>query len=384
MSQGVPGINPPSEFLDALARSSLVESTVKYGSLAGDIGLRTALQVEMKSVYGQNADVTPDDISVTTGCNMAFFATIMALADPGDEVILPLPWYFNNEMTLTMLGIKPVPLPTYPHDGFVPSAELCSTLITERTKAIALVTPNNPTGAIYPPEVLTSFAKLARDRGIALILDETYRDYIIPGPPHSLFSPSSGELTDWDWRRHLIHLFSFSKSYCIPGHRLGAVVASPELQQHIYTVLDCIQICPPRAAQHALAPLLPSFRPFIHASAMALKERHDVFRAHLPEPWHIGAQGGFFAFVRHPYKGRGSTEVCKHLAEEWGIVLLPAAFFGYSAPGDSLDGDRWIRFAVANVSDEKIRMVCERLKEHLATSAWELHSHRQVLNRDHG
>ncbi|KAA1475608.1 PLP-dependent transferase [Dentipellis sp. KUC8613] len=376
MSQGVPGTPPPPQFLEALALASSSPASAKYGTIAGEPELRSALQAEMQYVYGKDADITPDDICLTTGCNMAFMATIMTLAGPGDEVILPIPWYFNNQMTLTMLGIKPVPLHTSAEGGFVPSIELCAKLITGRTKAIALVTPNNPTGAIYSPDTIKAFAQLARDHNIALVLDETYRDFILPGPPHSLFNPSA-LLGDWNWRRNLVHLFSFSKSYCVPGHRLGAIVASPALQRHIHTVLDCMQICPPRPVQLALAPLMPSFRPFIHASAEALKARHDLFRACLPPPWRIGAQGGFFAFVRHPFKGMGATEVCRRLAEEWGIVLLPAEFFGYSANGvagaaSEPDDERWIRFAVANVDDDKIRMVCERLKSHLGEAAWEV------------
>ncbi|THH16703.1 hypothetical protein EW146_g3975 [Bondarzewia mesenterica] len=365
MSQGVPGILPPPSFFESLTEVSRCADSVKYGSIAGDLLLRSALVSEMKVVYGKQIDVEADDISLTSGRNMAFLAAIMSLCDPGDEVILPVPWYFNHQMSLTMLGIQPIPLMTSPEDGFVPFVQLCSTLITERTKAIALVTPNNPTGAIYPPSVLASFAQLAKERGIALILDETYRDFITSGPPHNLFDLHAENGSSW--RSHIIHLFSFSKSYCIPGHRLGTIIASPTLQQHIRTVLDSMQICAPRPVQLALAPLLPSFRPFIRSTAEALKARHDLFKACLPQPWSIGAQGGYFAFVRHPFQGIGAKEVCKTLAEQWGIVLLPAEFFGSSVSGH---GDQWVRFAVANVSDENVQMVCGRLKEHLAATKW--------------
>jgi len=98
------------------------------------------------------------------------------------------------------------------------------------------------TGAIYPPELLRSFAALASKKGIALVVDETYRDLITFGPPHNLFNRMALEPNHWDWRETFIHLFSFSKSYCVPGHRLGAIVASPEILDHINTVLDCIQV----------------------------------------------------------------------------------------------------------------------------------------------
>jgi alanine-alpha-ketoisovalerate/valine-pyruvate aminotransferase len=134
----------------------------------------------------------------------------------------------------------------------------CATLVTPRTRAIVLVTPNNPvriiamilngsfclsrllscqTGATYSPALLSSFAMLAKECGIALIVDETYRDLIPSGPPHKLF----GSTPIWDWRSNFIHLFSFSKSYCVPGHRLGAIIASPICLDQINTVLDCMQ-----------------------------------------------------------------------------------------------------------------------------------------------
>lgn len=130
-----------------------------------------------------------------------------------------------------------------------------------------------------------------------------------------------------------------------------------------------MQICPPRSVQLALAPLLPSFRPFIHTMASELEARHALFRASLPGEWRVGAQGGYFAFVRHPFAGVSAKTVCRVLAEEWGVVFLPAEFFGYGGSGDAEEG-RWMRVAVANVSDEAVGMACQRLKEHLGATQW--------------
>lgn len=142
-------------------------------------------------------------------------------------------------MSLQMLGITIAPLPLWPRDGFLPSLEECAALITSRTRGIILVSPNNPTGAVYPPSLVSSFAALARSRQVALILDETYRDFIVSTEaspvPHDLFhSPS--------WRSNVIHLFSFSKSYAIPGHRLGAIVGAPSFLTQVSTVLDSLQV----------------------------------------------------------------------------------------------------------------------------------------------
>ncbi|KAH6896142.1 aminotransferase [Coprinopsis sp. MPI-PUGE-AT-0042] len=321
MSQGVPGVPPPESLRSAIANASAAPDSFGYCRWDGEPAL-------------PETDINSDDIALTAGCNLAFVAAAMSLASQGDEVILPAPW-----MDLNLLGIKAVALPTRPEDGFLPSVEKAKSLITPHTKAIALVTPNNPTGATYPPSLIASFFFLAQDT--------------------------------------LLHLFSFSKSYCMPGHRLGAIVASPAVLASTKKVLDCLQICAPRPVQMALATMLQTdeVRGFVKDNAGKIAKRHELFRQCLPEGWEIGAQGGYFAFVKHPWEGVESEELCRRLAEEAGVVTLPASFFTQAQEGsgggeaqqeqsaDQTEHGRWIRFSVANVDDESVRKVCERLSE---------------------
>lgn len=227
------------------------------------------------------------------------------------------------------------------------------------------------TGCVYPPSLLEDFAKLARKHNIALVVDETYRDFVTTGPPHQLFNPSA--TAGWDWRSTFIHLYSFSKAYCIPGHRLGLLCASPSFIPHVNAALDSLQICAPRPPQVALAPLLASLRPFVDATAHALAHRHQLFRQVLPAHWHIGSQGGYYAFVKHPFLHVHANTVCKRLAQELGVVLLPAGFFGpnQQAKADE-QPERWIRFSVANVDNDKVRLVCERLEESEKVFGWKV------------
>ncbi|CCM05119.1 uncharacterized protein FIBRA_07327 [Fibroporia radiculosa] len=350
MSQGVPGVPPPKSVLDALSRTSSDPTTCGYVPNAGELSLRKAIADEMKFRYGDDADIMPEDIALTAGCNLAFFSVATTLADAGDEMIIPIPWYFNHEMTLTTLNIKPVILPTRPEDAFMPSPERCERLITPKTKAIVLVTPNNPTGAVYPPSLISAFADLARKYKIALVIDETYRDFITSGPPHHLFSSSAPV-----------------------RHRLGLVCASPSFISHLNTALDSIQICAPRPPQRALAPLLPSLRTFIRETADAVAHRHTLFREVLPKRWCIASQGGYYAFVRHPFVGISASKVCQRLAEELGVVCLPAEFFG-PKHNESVqqEPERWVRFSVANVNDEKVKLVCKRLAESETAFGWSI------------
>lgn len=375
MSQGAPAAPPSKVLLEALSHSSASPESSGYCDVIGESALRSAFAEEMKTVYGREIDVTQDDIAITAGCNMGFVATVMCLADPGDEIILPVPWYFNHQMTLNLLGIKTVPLHTRANEGFLPSTSDCEKLINSRTKAIAIVTPNNPTGAIYSSELISKFAELAQKYKIALVLDETYRDFVDTMPPHTLFAPFQTEVSKStsSWRSNVIHLFSFSKSYRFPGHRLGLIAASPDLLKHLTITLDCLQICAPCPPQLALASpgLLPILRQSIQANAQSLKIRHNIFRTHLPPNWTIGSQGGYFAFVKHPFVGIPAITLCQRLAEELGVLALPMQFFCYDGIGPDLeslgqsrtDWERWIRFSVANVSDDMIKQVCGRLHE---------------------
>ncbi|KAL5634777.1 hypothetical protein ACGC1H_002716 [Rhizoctonia solani] len=234
-------------------------------------------------------------------------------------------------MTLRILGIEPIALPVSIEAGFLPSAEHTEQLITPRTKAVVLVSPNNPSGVTYPASTIREFANLAVKHKIALIIDETYRDFVIPGPPHDLFTPKE----NWNWRSNIIHLFSFSKSYRVPGHRLGALVADSSVINEVEKILDCMQICPARPLQLALAPLLPSLRQDLAEQSAKLSKRQEVFRDTLNgSGWEVGASGAYFAIVKHPFKGVSGVEICKRLASECGVVvsrhiLIPRSRLNY-------------------------------------------------------
>jgi aspartate/methionine/tyrosine aminotransferase len=349
LSQAVPGTAPPRALLDRLAASAAEAGAATYGPILGDPALREAFARDMSAFYA--GSVGAADVAVTAGCNQAFFASMLALAKAGDEVLLPTPWYFNHKMTLDMLGIAAVPLPARAQNGFVPTVEDARRLIGPRTRAVLLVTPNNPTGATYPAETIADFRDLAEAAGITLVLDETYRDFLPEGHgrPHRLFETDG-------WRGRLVHLYSFSKAYAIPGHRLGAIVADSALLAELAKVLDCIQICPPRPAQAPVAWAIEGTRAWREETRAGINRRIATFRSSIADApgWEISAIGAYFAFVRHPFD-ENSEAVGERLAREAGVITLPGPFFG---PGQ----ERHIRFAFANVSDESLAGVSARLR----------------------
>lgn len=349
LSQAAPGGAPHPSLLERLAQAAGSADAARYGPILGDESLRSALAGDVSALYG--ARVETGEIAITAGCNAAFVTTALLVAGPGDAVLLPTPWYFNHEMTLSMLGIEARALPCRAQDGFLPRVEAAEALVDERVRAIVLVTPNNPTGATYPPQTIAAFADLARRRGLWLVLDETYRDFLPAGSgaPHGLFSDPAA-------RENLIQLYSFSKSYAVPGHRLGALVAAPPVIDEVAKILDNLQICPARAGQTAVAWAIDALRGWREDARATLEERASAFSETLAplDGWEISSIGPYFAYLRHPFPGHAAAEVARRLAAERGVLALPGSFFGP-------DQETHLRVAFANVGVERLRALAERL-----------------------
>ncbi|MCI0756141.1 aminotransferase [Teichococcus vastitatis] len=349
MCQAVPAHPPAPGLLEHLSRAAEDPAFATYGPIMGDAALREAYAAELDAVYGGRTGAA--QVAITAGCNQAYHVTMTALAQRGDAVLLPTPWYFNHRMTLDMLGVEPRPLPCRAERGFVPDPDEAASLIDERVRAIVLVTPNNPTGAIYPPEVITDFHALCHKRGIWLVLDETYRDFLPAGldRPHELLS---GE----GWPENLIQIYSFSKSFAIPGHRLGALGAPAALLPELGKVMDCVQICAARAGQAALTWGLGALGAWRGANRTEMQARAEAVRAafsRLPG-WELQSLGAYFAYVRHPFGDASAWTVAERLAAQHGLMCLPGpAFAGEEAH---------LRIAFANVDAPGIVAMEERLR----------------------
>jgi aspartate/methionine/tyrosine aminotransferase len=349
LTQAVPGYPPHPELLVRLAEAAGTRAAAGYGPIEGDAALREALAADMAGFYG--APVGAADLAITAGCNLAFALAMTVAAAPGDAVLLPTPWYFNHEMALTMQGVEARPLPCRPEDGFVPDPARAAALIDARVRAIVLVSPNNPTGAIYPPATIEAFAALCRDRGLWLVLDETYRDFLPEErcPPHRLFQ-------DAEWGRNLVHLYSFSKAYCVPGHRIGAIAAGAVFRGELLKALDTWQICPPRAPQAALAWAVEALRNWRLGNRGIMAGRAEAFRRAVDQlpGWRLDALGGYFAYLRLPDGAPSALDAAERLAAAGGLMTLPGPFFG---PGQ----DRHLRLAFANAEVDRIAEVPARL-----------------------
>jgi aspartate/methionine/tyrosine aminotransferase len=200
-----------------------------------------------------------------------------------------------------------------------------------------------------------AFFDLAREHGIALILDETYRDFDSrSGPPHALFQ-------DPDWDDTLIHLYSFSKAYRLTGHRVGAMIASPERLAEVEKFLDTVAICPSQIGQHAalwgmqnLAQWLAGERDEILARRAAISTQMPKLTA---QGWQLLGLGGYFAYMQHPF-GISSADLAPQLVRDAGILCLPGTMF---CPTDDPSGARQLRIAFANLDAAGIGILFDRL-----------------------
>ncbi|MEL7114293.1 MAG: aminotransferase [Pseudomonadota bacterium] len=350
VSQAAPAVAPPVALREAMADLVLNDTSAHlYGPDLGHPPLRAALAANIARHYG--GAVEAGHVAITAGCNHAYTAAIASLATEGDEVILPTPWYFNHQMWLTMHGIRPVPLPC--DAALLPDPDEAARLITDRTRAIVLVSPNNPCGTEYPADLIRAFYTLAQSRGIALILDETYRDFhSAPGAPHDLFQ-------DPDWPQTLIHLYSFSKTYRLTGHRVGALVTSAARLDEIEKFLDCTTICAPQLGQRAALWGLENLGQWVaEERAEILTRRAAIEQAFSAlDGWTLRGSGAYFAYVDYP-GDMHATDFARHLLKNQHILSLPGAFF---TPEGDPAGAKSLRIAFANIDVTGIDQLHERL-----------------------
>lgn len=355
VSQAVPGYGPAPELRDHLSSLVLEEDVAFYTDVQGIPALRDALAEDTVASYG--GQVSASDILITSGCNQAFYIAMMTLAVSGSSVILPSPWYFNHRMVLDMMGIEVIPLPCGSENNMIPEPAQAESLIRENTAAIVLVTPNNPTGATYSSETIAEFLEIANRHGIALVMDEPYRDFLPPdfGAPHDTFQ-------DPGWRDSgLIHLYSFSKVFSLTGYRVGAIVADPAFISEAAKVMDCLAICAPHVGQHAALYGLQNLGAWRAEKRVLMAERVTAFENAMADSnsgYRIRSIGAYFAYLEHPYDTMNSKQVSMALAKQQNLSCLPGTMFGH-------DQDHMLRFAFANVEAVLANEIVDRLAQSL-------------------
>lgn len=268
-------------------------------------------------------DLSQRSVYCTAGSNMAFLNTIGAIADPGDEIILLTPYYFNHHMAVEIAGCRPVCVPTDEH--FQPDLKRIESAISPRTRAVVSVSPNNPTGAVYPRESLIALNGICKRHSVFHIHDEAYEYFTFGDTAH--FSPTSLD----DSTRHTISLFSLSKAYAMAGWRIGYAVIPDHLDASMRKVQDTNLICPPISCQLAACAALDAGRPWcdqqignLSNSRVALTQR----LSQLGERCRLNQTAGAFYLLLTLNTQQDDTTLVESLIREYGVATLPGSTFG--------------------------------------------------------
>ncbi len=346
LSQGAPGYPPPAAITDRLREIAGDPTMARYGPPLGVDEVRRAVAEDLSTAYG--ASIGADHVAMTTGCNQAFSLVASTIAAPGDNVVLVLPYYFNHHMWLELDNLEARLV--RPATGVAPTVDELASALDDRTRAIVLVTPGNPTGLTLEPDLIAAAADLASARDVVLILDETYRSFV-PGDaaPHEVFRRAG-------WADHVVSLHSFSKDLAIPGHRTGCIVGHPGLLAEASKLIDCITICPTRIGQEAVLAGLADTSGWRAAKVAEIAANEARFRAILaerPGGFELHAAGAYYGWVSHDREASSDT-VAERLLAEQGVYTLPGSAFD-PEPGPML------RFSFANASIEQLDTLGDRL-----------------------
>lgn len=354
LSQAAPTAAPTKQLRREMARIAIEDDTAhQYGPVLGLPDLRNEIASQWNAHY--HGDITSNDVAISSGCNQAFTSVMSTLCAAGDEIILPSPWYFNHKMWAEMNNVTVAALETGP--DLLPDLQRAAKLITPRTRAIVLVSPNNPGGAEYPAELVTQFYALAKAHRIALVIDETYRDFDSrTGVPHYLFQQS-------DWRETVVQLYSFSKAYRMMGHRIGSIVASPARLQQVEKYLDTVTICPNQLAQKSALWAMQNLSDWVAEERLEILARREAvakgFEGLKDKGWVLRGCGAYFAYVEHPFD-MPSTELVPWLLENASLLVLPGTAF---MPQGHKDAEKQLRIAFANADLAQISQLFDRLHQ---------------------
>ena len=354
LAQGMVSWAPPEAVRQAVGRSLAAADRRldRYGPVQGEEALLEAVRRELSEVRG--LDLEGSDLLVTAGSNMAFNAIAQVLCDPGDEVLLPLPFYFNHAMAIRLAGGVPVPVAA----GLVPDPERLAAAITPRTRAIVTISPSNPSGLVTPPEVLAAINALCHRHGLLHVSDEAYADFIHGAVPHQGPGrlPGSGG--------HTVSLFSLSKAYGMAGWRVGYAAVPRQLMGALAKVQDTVLICPPQVSQWAALAALEAGPAWCRPHIAALgQRRRQLFEAVAAA--RAGGQavellgppdGAFYGLLRFPC-GLGGEPLMRNLVLGHGVAALPGDSFGLPPDG----GQALLRLSYGMLDAGALAEALERL-----------------------
>jgi len=323
LAQGVVYYPPPPGALTRIPEFLERDDGRRYGPVQGMPALIGAIRHKLRRENGIDVDVAGQRIVVTAGGNMAFLNALLAITDPGDEVILPLPYYFNHEMAVRMVDCRPVFVST--DIEYQIDVDRLRAAVTPRTRAIVTVSPNNPSGAVYPRATLSAVNALCRDSDIYHISDEAYENFVHAGDGH--FSPAGTVGSG----AHTISLFSLSKSHALAGWRVGYMTVPAHLYESILKVQDTNLICANLLAQDVATACIERESAYRDEKIAVLngvrREVLNILAEIGPGCTCSAATGAFYVLLRLD-SPMTPMAVVRRLIEDDAVAVLPGDAFG--------------------------------------------------------
>jgi aspartate/methionine/tyrosine aminotransferase len=322
LGQGMVSYGPPPESLAAVRAFGRRADDHRYGPVEGEPALVAAIEEKLARENG--IEVRPASrVVVTAGGNMAFLNAVLAVGDPGDEFVLPVPFYFNHEMAIAMAACRAVPVPT--RADYQLDLDAIAGAIGPRTRAVVTISPNNPSGAVYPESDLRAVNELCARRGLYHVHDEVYEYFTYDGATH--FSPGRIDGA----AGHTITLSSLSKAYGLASWRAGYMVIPEGLFDAVNKVQDTNLICPPLVSQAAALAALRVGREYCASKVEGLAQvRRLVFDelAGLGDLCDVPpVRGAFYCLVRVRTSVHEMTLV-ERLVREHLVAVIPGCAFG--------------------------------------------------------
>ena len=322
LGQGVVHYGPPQAAIDAVRDALTDASTHEYQDGAGLPALVEALAAKLRAENG--IDVARGArVMVTAGANMAFVHAVLAITAPGDEIILNVPFYFNHEMAIQMADCTAVCVAT--DDRYQPRLDALRAAITDRTRAIVTVTPNNPSGAVFSEEALRGVNALCRERGMYHIADEVYEYFTYGSARHV----SSGSFPGAEG--HTIAMYSLSKAYGFAGWRIGYMTYPEHLASAMAKSQDTLLVCPPVASQIAAIAAIEVGRAYCEPHVRELAAIRDIVFSELsalaPLARVPAADGAFYCLLKVDTT-RDPMTIAERLIREHKVAVIPGPAFG--------------------------------------------------------
>lgn len=349
---GRPDFDTP-EYIKKAAQASIEKGDVFYTSNYGTMELRQEIADKLRRQ--NNVDYKASEVLVTVGLSEAVFDVLCSILDEGDEILVPDPAWLNYHNVPRLLGAVPVPYELRQDNGYQMDLEEVRSKVTDRTKAVVIITPNNPTGGVLSEDTLQGLAQLAVEKDLLVISDEVYERLIYDAAKHiSIASlPSMKERT--------FTMNGLSKAYSMTGWRLGYVAAPEEYIAVLNKIHQHNTTCAPSFVQAASVVALRDEQDEVNEMVREYQRRRDYAVAAInaiPGLNCLCPKGAFYIFINCKALGRSSAELAAYLLDQAKIALVPGDVFG---PG----GEGYLRLSFAN-SYENIVEGCKRLAEAVA------------------